>query len=266
MDFVLNKFGLTMTVNSLFPSQFARSGVSMAFVSRAIIEKGDSIEKVVELLSDDRLSTGGSWNVGSVLEKRMVNIETQLGGKPTVFEVPAPGVKDETPTNYFHANEYRHSPGTEFRSDPSTEHRYKVFADKYDHLAKEKDIRTFLADRSDADYPVFRAYTKVDPTWTLMSGVFDLTKGTLSLYPNIVDMAAKPAIVWDYHKLVGSSSPPSELGAEVLVEEVATTSGGDERGDIAAGQTKVEEQRSSLIVGVDVEDEEMLGTHEMVFS
>merc|ERR1712194_453867 len=61
----------------------------------------------------------------------------------------------------------------------------------------------FLSDQSDAVYPVYReGKSPKDPVWTEMSGVFDIGRGILQLFPDrqsLVDK--KPAAVYDWNKL-----------------------------------------------------------------
>ncbi|CAD7938471.1 unnamed protein product [Amoebophrya sp. A120] len=65
MDFLVNRFGVTMTVNSLFPARFGVRGVGTAFLSRAVVDSR-SMEEAIRVITDTRASTGGSWNVGQM--------------------------------------------------------------------------------------------------------------------------------------------------------------------------------------------------------
>jgi hypothetical protein len=128
-------------------------------------------------------------------------------------------------TTYFHANQYNHMPEVGQFPDPSTDHRYKVFQKFVDggpggdpskangFKRGAKDIRLFLGDTSDSNYPVWRdGKSKVDHVFTEVTGVFDLGRGTLGLYlgnprdEKDVDgreRERKPTLEYDFGELMG---------------------------------------------------------------
>ncbi|CAD7967427.1 unnamed protein product [Amoebophrya sp. A25] len=75
MDFLVNRHGVTMTVNSAFPKHYGTSGVTLAHMSRAVVD-AHSLEEAVEIVADARASTGGSWNLGCMKSRRVLNVET----------------------------------------------------------------------------------------------------------------------------------------------------------------------------------------------
>eukprot|EP00392_Amoebophrya_sp_AT5.2_P003519 g3524.t1 len=262
MDFLLTRFGTTLTVNSLFPAKFGESGVGTAFISRALVE-AESFAAAVRIIADERSSTGGSWNLGSMTsEVALVNIETITGGKHHVLDVLKVGegegddnendhsststvgaARNEPSTVYFHANEYRHfkfaetqrqrdevqndeskRSGGNFFSDPSTEHRLEKFQEyvgttstdgKKNGIRREQDLLSFLSDRSDPVYPVWRQHSSdKDPCYTEVSGVFNLRTKKLKLYADLSKRndAEKPDRVYDWQAMVGSP----DFGSTVL--------------------------------------------------
>merc|ERR1719384_60774 len=116
-------------------------------------------------------------NVGSVVKRRVVTIETTPGGAWNKLEVKG----DASPT--FHANEYLRMNVTQDESNPhltSARHRHAAYL-RSPKIKDASGLLHFLGDTSDPVFPVFR---RNDTTheYTLFTVSFDLARGTAEFY------------------------------------------------------------------------------------
>jgi hypothetical protein len=168
-DFSFNAEGVAFTVNSLFPTDFRDHGVGTAWVSRHVVE-ATSVEDALARASDQRVSTALSYNLASTLTKKMLNAEVTTGGVKSVRHIDAPA---------FHGNEFEQL-AVSSAHDTSTAHRRA----RWEQLrpATMADLHAYLADDADPAWPVWRNGTAPDPCWTEVTGVFDLSAGSLTIW------------------------------------------------------------------------------------
>jgi hypothetical protein len=100
----------------------------------------------------------------------MVNAEVTTGGVAQVKDITAP---------YFHGNQFEQL-GVSQRPDTSTDHRRA----RWEALqpASMEGLLDYLADAKDTAWPVWRNGTLPDKVWTEVTGVFDLSAGSLTMW------------------------------------------------------------------------------------
>ena len=99
MDLSWNAHGLVYSVNSLFPKHFLKGGLGTAFVARGLLE-ATSLDDAIARASVAGVSTAMSYNLGSTVERRLLELEVGTGGGANVA---AREIKGEA---YFHGNSF----------------------------------------------------------------------------------------------------------------------------------------------------------------
>ena len=164
-----NSYGLVWTVNSLFPRHFWPRGVGTAWVSRHMTE-ATSVEDFVARASNKRVSTALNYNVGVLQAKRLWNVEVTTGGLHAIQEITSP---------YVHTNQFKLLNVSQFPEASSVHREARWKQLRPNNIA---DLRAFLSDRSDPDWPVWRNRTSKDDCFTSITGIFDLQRQTLSAW------------------------------------------------------------------------------------
>ena len=129
-----------------------------------------SLQELVSRASNKRVTTALNYNVGLLNEKELWNLEVTTGGLHTMQKITGP---------YVHANQFKLLNVSQF-PEPSSVHR----EGRWKQLKPNnmKDLRSFLSDRSDPDWPVWRNRTSKDEGFTSITGIFDLEKRTISAW------------------------------------------------------------------------------------
>lgn len=144
LAFAWNADGLVFSENELFPSKILIGGLLNSFLSRETYN-AKNIEQVIQILSVSNRAFGFSLNVGSVKDKKIVNIE---------FSPDAIDVKI-IQGNYSHTNLYKHLTTPQSYTDPSSFHR-QARIDQLPSVQSAANIRSILGDTNDKQYPIFR--------------------------------------------------------------------------------------------------------------
>jgi len=197
MDITFNDHGVVYTVQSLFPKSFPRSGVGTAFVARYLLE-ATSLEDAVLRASDPRVAAAMVYNLGSVSERRMVELEVNSRGQVYRRDVTRPS---------FHGNQFVLANVSQFPEKSST-HRSLT----WDRLRPStvSALKDFLGDTSDPAWPVYRTMVPPDKCQTEVSAVVDLRAAKLSVWttnPSSTPPVAEYSIVSDMWSL--NDSPPA---------------------------------------------------------
>lgn len=169
MDISFNDHGVVYTVQSLFPKSFPRRGVGTAFVARHLLE-ATSLEDAVNRATDSRVAAAMVYNLGSVCERRMVELEVDSLGQYRRKNITEP---------HFHANMFILS-DTPQSVEASSVHRMAT----WNRLRPGSvgAIRSFLGDTSDPEYPVYRSQVPPDNCFTEISAIVDLRAATLEVW------------------------------------------------------------------------------------
>mmetsp|Transcript_93360 Transcript_93360/g.251955 ORF Transcript_93360/g.251955 Transcript_93360/m.251955 type:complete len:206 (-) Transcript_93360:28-645(-) len=164
-----NSYGVVWTVNSLFPRSYWDTGVGTAWVARHMVGATD-VESLIHRAADARVSTAMNYNIGSMQSKSMWNLEVTTGGVHAVHTVDAP---------YSHFNEFKLLNVSQF-PEASSAHRAARWAEL--RPSNVLELRAFLSDRTDREWPVWRNHTAGDDCFTEVTGIFDLHQRTLSVW------------------------------------------------------------------------------------
>ena len=173
MDLSWNSHGMLYSVNSLFPVQLPDPhGVGTAFVARHLLES-TSMTDAIRRASNPRVSTAMSYNLGSLNEHRLVELEVTIHGGQGQREITM-GM------SYFHGNLFIETKGIIQRNDPSTSSREKRWKAMQPVLVK-KNVRNFLGDTKGV-WPVYRNHIEPDDCYTDVTGIFDLNERTMQVW------------------------------------------------------------------------------------
>lgn len=173
-----NRCGICYTTNDIKP-QNIKAGIGRHFIARSLFE-ANSIEEAVIRLTPPNRASGFNYTIGSIKEKRIINLEVA----PERYAVR------EIHGAFFHANQY-----TELKNAPqivpnSSKHRTQLAAAALQRkqLKNPDALLEILTDVSDPVYPMYRTAAAPDNLMTLSTAVFDLNLARLRLYQgNAVD-------------------------------------------------------------------------------
>lgn len=158
------------------PSPPSQDGLGVTFVSRDTV-RASSIDEFIRRATPEGLMAGQNMNVGSVVERRVVTVETAVGGAWDKLEVKG----DASPS--FHANEYLRMNVPQDESNPhltSARHRHAAYL-RSPPIKDASGLIHFLGDTSDPVFPVFRR-NDTTQEYTLFTVLFDLARGTAEFY------------------------------------------------------------------------------------
>ncbi len=171
--FGFNSDGICFCANSV-PTTEAVIGLGRHFIARSLFEAG-SLQEAIELATTPGRASGFNYTVGSLKERRIVDLEVSPGDHHVT----------EIEGSYFHANHYIKLSRTGQSVSPSSESRQK----RGELLLAEGSVRdresllNVLRDRQVGDYPILRNGQPPDHGITLMTGLFDLDSAILAIYP-----------------------------------------------------------------------------------
>ncbi|XP_070575121.1 beta-alanyl-dopamine/carcinine hydrolase-like [Ptychodera flava] len=197
-----NMHGLTFSANSLFPKSTQRNKTPILFMSRAAFA-AKTVDEAMSVVLHDKYgaATGFSVNVGAMSRSKdnltLMNIEVSpdaTKGKTRWTNVTIPVMNNNKDGSYYHFNMYKNSAVAQY-DDPSSEHRQA----RANQLPVPKDltgILDILGDTKDKNYPLYRTGSEKDPIATVATGVFDLIKGTWSLYDDNPKTSQGPVLVF----------------------------------------------------------------------
>jgi len=167
-----NEHGICYAINNLKPDD-VRAGVGRPFIARSLLD-ADSLADAVRRVTIPGRASGFNYTIGSVQERRIVNIEVAAD---RYFLREIEGCD-------FHANTYIDIVGIPHTADHSSIARVKrageLFADGVPGTAGA--IVTLLGDRGNADFPMYRYGTEKDPYRTHATALFDLDAKEFTLY------------------------------------------------------------------------------------
>jgi isopenicillin-N N-acyltransferase-like protein len=180
-SFAFNSNGIVITNNAM-PTPDIKIGIPRHVIDRFMLE-AESIEDVIQRALLKERSSGGSFNVVSMREKRAINIETTSNKYCTT----------EVEDRYLHTNHYVSEGLSCIKRDESllsTTSRYEVRS----RLLKEVKEKTFqaaldiLSSKKASPYSILRNDKRMIGR-TLCTALFDVSDGiTLKVYESTPDM------------------------------------------------------------------------------
>ena len=188
MELSWNAHGVVYSVNSLFPTHFLKGGIGTTWAARDML-KSQSIADAIARASPVGVSTAMSYNLGSTVEKRLLEVEVGTGGGANVATHEI--AQGEA---YFHGNEFVVAPIPPQLPDKSTAARTARWK-ALQPINSIAGIRGFLSDEHGA-WPVYRNHIAPDDCYTEVTGVFDLRARTLSVWSNTPSTAGPPEKVF----------------------------------------------------------------------
>eukprot|EP00933_Yihiella_yeosuensis_P078127 TRINITY_DN8925_c0_g1_i1.p1 TRINITY_DN8925_c0_g1~~TRINITY_DN8925_c0_g1_i1.p1 ORF type:complete len:292 (-),score=58.65 TRINITY_DN8925_c0_g1_i1:197-1072(-) len=174
-----NSYGLLWTCNSLFPKDFFETGVGTAWVARHMLE-ATSIEELVKRAANSEVSTAMNYNLGRLATKELWNLEVNSRGVHALQQIHGAHV---------HTNQFKLMNDVSQFPEKSSAHREARWAELRPNDADS--VRSFLSDRKDPEWPVWRNRTGDDKCYTQVTALFDLEKASLSVW-TIPSSAAAP--------------------------------------------------------------------------
>lgn len=169
--FGCNDHGLCFSVNNVRPRQ-VQDGVGRHFMARSLFAARDIHEAIARLSVPDR-AAGFNYTLGSIAERRIVNVEV----------APHRVQAKEIQGAHFHANHYLYldTPQHVFDSSRARQQRGNLLVG--DGAARNTDgVLRVLRNQSDPGLPIWRDGTAPDSGVTLLTGLFDLDARELVIY------------------------------------------------------------------------------------
>lgn len=167
-----NDEGICFSINNVHPD-YTTVGVGRHFIARSIFE-AKTIEEAIDTVSRGGRATGFNYTIASIKERRIVNVEVS-----TEFY----NIK-EIDSAYCHTNhffELRDIAQTITNTSAARLKRGVEYISSGKLLGKA-DVRSFISDTQNPEYPVYRDCTPPDDRVTLMTGIFDLDSATCTFY------------------------------------------------------------------------------------
>jgi predicted choloylglycine hydrolase len=168
-----NHEGICFSVNSVRPKRII-IGLGRHFIARSLFE-AKSLEEAVELATIPGRASGFNYTIGSIKERRIVNVEVSPADHH-VFEIKK---------SFFHANHYlmlRQVDQSIMPSSQARQNRGELLLAK--GVAQDEiDLLNVLKDHEGVDYPILRDGKPPDTSVTLLTAVFDLDSKRLTIYP-----------------------------------------------------------------------------------
>jgi len=163
-----NNKGMVFSCNALFPETYL-NGIPRNIITRDVYDS-HNFKEAIHKLSANKKATGFSFNLGSIEEKKLANIEV---APESINVMPVN-------TNYSHFNNYLRLKIKQ-HFDISSAHRL-TRANEFDIPTTKEDILTILGDRKDIKYPIYRTPTKEDCVETVSSVFYDYQNRTAYIY------------------------------------------------------------------------------------
>lgn len=170
--FGFNSEGICFCNNDVVPDAL-EVGRGRHFLARSLFEAA-TLEQAVECTTPAGRAGGFNYTIGSVKERRIVNVEVS----PLRHHVTEIRGAD------YRANHYLDIRPIEQTVGASSRFRVRQAARLMETEKPEAaaGILRILGDRSDSDYPIFRSGKPPDDIATLATCLFDLDAGLLTIY------------------------------------------------------------------------------------
>jgi predicted choloylglycine hydrolase len=168
-----NSEGISFSANDMKPKPIT-TGLARHFIGRSMFE-AKSLDEAISLATSAGRASGFNFTIGSVRERRIVNIEV----------TPDNHHLSEIKGCFFHANHYIKHTGIKqavTHSSQARQDRGEVLI-RGDAIRDQEDILNVLRDRDNKEYPILRSGDSPDEGITLATGLFDLDGRTLVIYP-----------------------------------------------------------------------------------
>lgn len=171
--FGFNSEGICFCANSVRPAKVI-TGLGRHFIARSLFE-ARSLQEAVKLATIPGRASGFNYTIGSLKEHRIVDLEVSPDDRHLT----------EIEGCCFHANHYIRLSGVDQSVSASSQSRQK----RGEALVAEGVVRDkaslleLLRDRKTEDYPILRDGRPPDNGITLVTSLFDLDSGTLTIYP-----------------------------------------------------------------------------------
>lgn len=186
-----NSEGICFCSNSVRPAKVV-TGLGRHFVARSLFE-ARSLQEALGLATVAGRASGFNYTIGCLKERRIVDLEVS----------PDEHHLTEIEGCYFHANHYVRLSGVDKSVSASSQSRQK----RGETLVAEGVVRDkaslleVLRDRETKDYPILRDGGTPDNGVTLVTGLFDLDSGKLTIYPGATraDEGFEPLIEISMH-------------------------------------------------------------------
>eukprot|EP00823_Brevimastigomonas_motovehiculus_P003187 TRINITY_DN1927_c0_g1_i1.p1 TRINITY_DN1927_c0_g1~~TRINITY_DN1927_c0_g1_i1.p1 ORF type:complete len:464 (-),score=89.81 TRINITY_DN1927_c0_g1_i1:303-1694(-) len=189
--FSVNNYGIFFTTNALSPLDVPHKGVTRYFMNRDLLT-AKTIDEALSKLNRTDFISGFSLNLGSVLERRMINVEMAPNGQQDVLEYRGGML--------VHTNHYLRLMDVRQQIGNSSYHRYQ----RAFQLSEELNfggahlipsMRATLGDVNDTDYPIYRTARAPDTGITLASVIIKAQENTMCIFVDNPDTSLPVAIL-----------------------------------------------------------------------
>eukprot|EP01028_Stygiella_incarcerata_P011023 TRINITY_DN602_c0_g1_i4.p1 TRINITY_DN602_c0_g1~~TRINITY_DN602_c0_g1_i4.p1 ORF type:complete len:399 (-),score=106.01 TRINITY_DN602_c0_g1_i4:71-1267(-) len=171
MAFGYNDAGMSFSVNAVFPKDVVIGGLGRYWVTRDVLG-ATSVDDAIARAMVKGSAYGFSLNIGSITEKRAVNVEVS-STECSAYDVQ-PG------DSYVHFNMYERLTVPQ-KTEESSVHRMRR-AKELPQPTNADGIRMILGDTKDNEYPIYRDGAPPDSICTDATAVFDLEHGEMMVY------------------------------------------------------------------------------------
>lgn len=170
--FGFNSEGICFCNNDVVPEKL-EVGRGRHFMARALFEAA-TIEAAVEAVTPSGRAGGFNYTIGSVKQRRIVNVEVS----PARHHVVEIRGTDYRANHYLNLQYILQTVGASSRCRVK---RATGLLEEKTPMGKA-DVLTILSDRKDPDFPIFRTGLPPDDIATLATCVFDLDAGKVEIY------------------------------------------------------------------------------------
>ncbi|ODM94332.1 hypothetical protein Ocin01_12347 [Orchesella cincta] len=181
-----NKFGMVHSVNTVNPANRNPNGTPREFLARALVGV-KSLDEALNVLRNPGYGIADGFNLN-------IHFANQAGPK-VVYSIevgPSQNEKKESELDilevpygdsYFHCNRYVRLPAEnkQYFVAVSSDYRNETLK-ALPKAQNANEMRTLLSDKSNPEWPVFRGGRGEDKGKTVMTGIFELSKKTWSIY------------------------------------------------------------------------------------
>jgi predicted choloylglycine hydrolase len=172
--FGFNEAGVCFAINTLFPKRVG-PGLGRCFAARSLLE-AESLDDAVRRVTLPGRSSGFSYNLACVRERRVVHVEV----------APRSHAVHEVEGTYLHTNHYRELGRVEQVVSKSSESRaargQALLASEAGRPRDAAGVLRILGDEAGQPYPIYRTGAAPDNCATFCTALFDLDARSLSVY------------------------------------------------------------------------------------
>ncbi|KAH3760366.1 peptidase C45, acyl-coenzyme A/6-aminopenicillanic acid acyl-transferase [Pelomyxa schiedti] len=162
---------IAFSCNALPPNDVVVGGRARYFINRDMLNSVD-MNDLVNRATPDSIALGFSTNLISLDGSRVVNIETH-STKVDIHDVEVGGYYEHT--NHYLRLDVPQSPGN------STIHRYQRMLEIGEPMSYDQ-VLAILGDTQDSQWPIYRTATPPDTSITLATFIYNVIKGTVTIY------------------------------------------------------------------------------------